>query len=79
MKSQNSFLIKLSESSPSNNINSGVKFFNNTDSERNNEIEILAQNKEECKLYVDYLNHVCNLVKSRFYSNSGNKILISNY
>ena len=41
--------------------------------------EIICQTQEECKLYVEYLNYVSNLVKSKLYTINANKILISNY
>jgi len=79
INSENSFKIKLSMITPSNKMNSRYKINLDSNLNKKAEIEIIFQINEECKLYMDYLNLVCNLVKSRFFSNNENKILISNY
>lgn len=68
------------ERTASHTMNSGIKFnLANNEIENNNKIELIAQNKDECRIYVENLNHVLSIVKTKFFSNNGNKVLISNY
>lgn len=71
-------MINLFEWTPSNKLNAGIKINLNFEM-KDNEIELFTQNKEECRVYCEYLNYVVNTIKTKLYSNNGNKILISNY
>lgn len=80
LKSDNNniFILTPLKSNDAQRVNSAFNINLSNEYNSNEQLEFLCVNREECKIIMDNLNTISSIVKTKFFSNTNNKLLMSN-
>ena len=79
LKSENVFVLTPLRPNDAQRVNQAFNINLVNEYSSNEQLEFICGNREETKMIMENLNMISTIVKSKFFSNTQNKLLVSNY
>jgi len=79
IKSENVFILTPLKSNDAQRVNSAFNINLVNEYNSSEQLEFVCGNRDETKMIMENLNTISSIVKTKFFSNTQNKLLTSNY